>query len=215
MWQSAERSLTESSTKPVEVVSILGGGWSALFVDRDNLPGTVIGVNDSFIRAKCHAGVSMDRLWTEWRWPDMMNIARKAFIRDAALKNITDRPAWLRPFECNYKTTTFGGIPEHLNGTNSGLCAMNVAYLLRPRRLYLFGFDMNRSPNGNPYWFPAYPWAPGGATKNGKYDAWAREMEHVAEQFRLIGVEVLNVSVTSSISAFRKITPADLQREMS
>lgn len=185
-------------------------------VDRDHLPGFVIGVNDSAVRARCDTCVSMDRLWTEWRWPDLVKIGRRAHIRDAALKNVTARPEWLRPFTCDYKTTVFSDFVNVLNGTNSGACALNLAWQKFPRRVYLFGFDMNRSPNGAAYWFPHYPWTqPQGATKKGKYDEWAGQMEQIAEQFRAINAEVLNVSATSSIEAFRKITPADLQKEMS
>lgn len=202
-----------SSIKQPEIVSILGGGWSAIFVDRDQLPGTVIGVNDSAILAKCHAAVSMDRLWTEWRWPDLVGIARKAFIRDAALKNIRDRPEWLRVFGCDYKTSVFSEDPANLNGTNSGQCAMNVAYLMRPKRVFLFGFDMNRSPNNNAYWFKPYAWAPEGATKPGKYAEWAQQFDKIAELFKATGTEVLNVSTTSAITAFRKISPKEYESE--
>lgn len=197
----------------IEIVSILGGGWSAIFVDRDQLPGQVIGVNDSAVLARCHAAVSMDRLWTEHRWPDLMGIGRKAFIRDAALKCITDRPAWLRVFACDYRSTVFSETPAILNGTNSGFCAMNVAYLMRPKRIFLFGFDMNRSMNNNPYWFQPYPWAPVGATKPAKYSEWAGQFEKAAELFKAAGTEVLNVSTTSAITAFRKISPKEYERE--
>lgn len=143
-----------------------------------------------------------------------MRIGRKAFIRDAALKNIADRPEWLRPFACDYKSTTFSPDPKTLNGTNSGLCALNVAFLLKPKRVYLVGFSMNRSPNGAAYWYKHYDWGkPEGNTKDGKYAEWAAELVHVAEQFKAAGIEVLNVSLTSSIDAFRKITPTDFLKE--
>lgn len=186
-----------------------------MMVDRDNLPGHVIGVNDSAILAKCHTAVSMDRLWTEYRWPDLGGIARRAFIRDAALKGIQDRPDWLRVFECDYKSTIFSDEPKRLNGTNSGGCALNLAWRLRPRRVFLFGFDMNRSPNGAAYWYKPYPWAPQGATKSGKYDEWMRQMASIAEQFKAANIEVVNVSATSSIEVFRKITPKEFLKEAS
>lgn len=206
-----------SSSRLPEVISILGGGWSALMVDRDHLPGMVVGVNDSGVLvARCDLIVSMDRLWAEYRWPTMLELQRTASIRTAALKNMAERPKWLRPFECDYKSTQFSVESGRLNGTNSGLCAMNWAWRARPKRLYLIGFDMNRSPNGAAYWYPPYPWTQAeGATKPGKYDQWAREMEHAAAQFKAVGTEVLNVSATSSIEAFRKITPKDFQKELS
>lgn len=199
-----------------DVISILGGGWSAMFVDRDQLPGFVIGINDSAVLAKCDVAVSMDRLWTEYRWPKLVELRNRAYIRDSALKNIPQpRPEWLRSFACDYKITTFSDYQNVLNGTNSGGCALNLAWQKRPRRAYLFGFDMNRSPNGSPYWYAPYPWALQGATKAGKYDEWMRQMDDIARQFKDIGTEVLNVSATSSIAAFRKLTPKEFLKEAS
>jgi hypothetical protein len=206
--------LTVSSSERVNIVSVLGGGWSALFVDRDQLPGYVIGVNDSAVLAKCHLCISMDRLWTEYRWQNLASLGRGALIRDAALKNIPEpRPKWLHPFECDYKSNTFSADETRLNGTNSGYCALNRAWQIRPRLVYLFGFDMNRSPNGNAYWYPPYPWAPQGATKAGKYDQWMREMDEAARQFKAADIDVVNVSNTSSIEVFRKITPQQFLKE--
>lgn len=209
---SAENS-SASSSGP-EIVTVLAGGWCANMVDKDNLPGTIIGVNDSAIYARCHAAVSMDRLWTEHRWPDLVGIGRKCFIRDAALKNIHDRPEWLRPFGCNYKALDFSTDPRVLNGTNSGYCALNLAYLLKPKRVYLVGFSMNRSPNGAAYWYQPYSWTKDeGATKPGKYDEWAMQMDAAQRQFKAAGIDVANVSPSSSITAFRRLTPSQFIEE--
>jgi hypothetical protein len=39
--------------------------------------------------------------------------------------------------------------PDTLNGTNSGGVALNLAYSLKPRQLLLFGFDYRRGPKGS------------------------------------------------------------------
>lgn len=196
-------------------ITILAGGWSAAFLDLTALRGLVIGVNDAAVRARCDCAVSMDRLWTEHRWHFLMALSRPAYIRTAALKNIRERPTWLTPFECNYKDNTFSTEPTILNGTNSGACAINLAFQMQPKRLFLVGFDMNRSPNieNRPYWYPDMPWTKsGGATTNGKYAEWAGQFDDAARAFGAAGVEVFNVSMTSAIRSFPKISPEEYAR---
>lgn len=207
----------------IDTISVLAGGWSAAGINRANLPGVVIGVNDSMIHAPCDIGVSMDRLWTEHRWQSLKTATlveriggrdlREVWIRARpCLMNIAkdDRPDWLREFACDWTTAVFSETPGTLNGTNSGVCALNLAWQMQPRRVLMFGFDMNRNPKtGRAYWFPDYEWAkPGGGTSNGRYATWAREFGDIARAFRRRRIEVLNCSTTSAITVFPKMDPA-------
>jgi hypothetical protein len=194
-------------------VSILGGGWSAGAVDKSRLPGFVIAVNDAAVHApKIDAAVSMDRLWAENRfgWLCDNHAPKTAWLRRSACKNIPT-PNWVEVFENDHTSTDFAEDHGILNGTNSGFCALNLAYQLRPDRIFLFGFDMNRSPEGSPYWFPDYPWAKlGGATSGGKYKALASQFEAAARAFKNAGIEVLNASPASAIGVFEKIAPEEV-----
>lgn len=181
-----------------EVVSIIAGGRSVRRIDRSKIPGFRIGVNDSFIHAECDVAVSMDRLWTENRWAALHHEAKPAYIRTAALKLIEDRPAWLREFECDIHNLSMSESWTALNGNNSGFCALNLAYLARPRKIYLFGFDMTGS-----YWYPKYSWQ--GSKGGARFGKWAGEFVTAARQLASIGVEVVNVSPISEIRVFRKI----------
>lgn len=201
------------SVRP-DVVSIVAGGWSADEVSLTRLPGTVIAVNEASVLIPCHIAVSMDRLWTESRWPQLLHRGRDTYLRDAATRNVRDRPSWLHLFGCDYQGTTFSEDVSKLNGTNSGFCGLNLAYILRPRRLLMFGFDMNRSRDGRAYWHPPYPWStPAGATKPGKYAEWAGQFDKAAAMFRAADVFVQNVSATSAIEAFAKITPRQFRKD--
>lgn len=176
-----------------ETVTVLAGGWSArAYLDR--LPGTIIGVNDAAVFSPCDIAVSMDRLWTEHRFPHLAEIARPAWLRRSALQNIPrPLPDWVRPFACDNESTTFAEDPQHeeLNGTHSGFCALNLAYQMRPQRLVLVGFDMGKGPDGEAHWWPDYPWAkPGGATTAGKFAQWAGQFAGAAAQFKAVGVGV-------------------------
>lgn len=200
-------------------ITIVSGGWSVADIDLTKLVGFVIAVNDSgLLVPRADAVVSMDRLWTEHRWPKLMELGRKTWLRRSAVQNIPkidlNSATWLTVFECNNETNDFSDEPSRLNGTNSGACALNLAYLLKPRRLFLLGFDMNRSPKGRPYWYEPYPWAnQNGGTSNKRYREWAAQFEQCAVSFRSTGTEVLNVSPRSAIDVFPKITPKQYAQE--
>lgn len=188
---------------------MLAGGWSVRGLDLARLPGRVIAVNDAGVRApRVDAIVSMDRLWTEYRWSELRRLRVPTWLRQACLLNLAELPDWLRMYRCDHTATELSDAPGALNGTNSGLVALNLAYQQRPRRVVLFGFDMGRSPRGEPYWYPPYPWRPGGGTSNGKYAEWAAQFAPAARAFAAAGVEVLNASPASRIPAFAKVDPA-------
>ncbi len=195
----------------VDVVSIIAGGWSASLVDMEQLPGLVIGVNESAVLVRCDIALSMDRLWTEARWHQLEERAAPAYIRALALQNKPERPDWLQVFENDIYQPRLSETPDTLNGGNSGFCALNLAYTLKPRRIVLIGFDMSRGPNGEPYWHDPYPWAhPKGATKPGHFKRWIAQFTPAAEQCAAAGIEVLNVTTNSALTVFKRISPKDL-----
>lgn len=182
---------------------MLAGGYSARrFLDR--LEGLVIGVNDAALRApRGGIALSMDRLWAEHRWDELRTRSGATWLRRAAVKNIADRPSWLRVFDCDATSLALSDAEGVLNGTHSGLCAINLAYQMRPKRLVLIGFDMKKGPNGEAHWYPPYPWAPQGATSSGKFKAWAAQFDGPARQLREAGITV-EVLGDTAIPAFRK-----------
>lgn len=198
-----------------DTVSILAGGWSAAPVWNKRLPGHVICVNEAMVRRPCDSGVTMDRLWTEHRYERIREAVKRrdigvAYARLSAIQNLVGARVGkgaLRPFRCDHATYTMSNDREWLNGTNSGICAINLAWHLKPKRVILFGFDMNTSPDGRHYWHEPHPWAPLGATTKGKYMAWAEGFNKIAEQFDHLGIEVLNASPTSAVQAFPKVKP--------
>lgn len=199
----------------IDTITVIGGGWSAGTLAKPPVGiGHVIGVNDAFLRARCDIGVTMDRLWMENRWLDVkarIGAAPRSFwARQAALKNVTERPAWLVPFGCDHFATAPSFEAGMLNGTSSGMCAINLALAGAIdgglRRIVLIGFDMNRSPDGRAYWFGSgYPWAKdGGATTGGKYKAWSSGFGQLAAEAKRRRIEIINTSLTSDIPNFVK-----------
>lgn len=207
-------------------ITVIGGGWSVRDVSHlDRLPGSIIAVNDSAIYApRWDYCVSMDRLWAEHRIGDVAARARagdelvQVHIRRNALQNLQGWRVnpWLHAFECDHESVKFAAVERWgwLNGTNSGVCALNLAFKFRPRRVFLLGFDMNRNARGDAYWYPPYPWSTTrGSTSDGKYGAWSEQFEEIAKQFDRAGALVFNVSPASSIDNFEKLTPKQFARE--
>lgn len=208
-----------------EVVSVIGGGWSFAYVNHAKVPGKVICANEAGVlfKGEVAATVTMDRLWTENRWSRLCALKQLFYVRKGCLANIPKDERgqrWVRPFDNTNKPIqdvgpyAFGEFGHTLNGDNSGVCALNLAYIERPTQLLMFGFDMCRHPNGNPYWYPPYSWvAKTGGTKPRKYETWAHEFNSIALAFARIGTEVLNVSEHSKIVSFRRVSPKQLGME--
>lgn len=192
-------------------VTIIAGGWSAGSVDDPPMGlGYVVGVNDAFRHTHVDCIVSMDRLWTENRWEGIYAWAEMrtdpwVVLRRSAVKNIPQRPPWLTIFDNDHRDVRPSMQRGVLNGDNSGLCALNLALQIRPSRVVLIGFDMNRSPQGRAYWWPSYPWAKAdGGTSAGRYREWAAEFAPIADAFKAADIDVVNTSMTSAIPNFRK-----------
>lgn len=201
-------------------ITIVAGGWSVRNVAIDRLCGLVFGVNDAayHLPKPPDVVVSMDRLWSEHRWEWLRARAGATWLRRSAVQNLDTKQAiadgWLHVFDCDNQQDGFAHRKEWLNGPNSGHCALNLAWHMRPGRVFLLGFDMNRDRHGVAHWHPPHDWnPPGGATTNGKYREWAGRMKRAAMAFAAIGCEVFNVSPSSSIAAFQKMKPADYLRE--
>jgi hypothetical protein len=170
-------------------VTVIAGGWSASQFDLAKLPGTVIGVNDAGLLApRVDILVSMDRLWAENRFDRLRGLRKPTWLRRKTLINIDLTGCrWVTPFENDHTSTVLSDEPGTLNGTHSGFCALNLAYQLRPRDLYLVGFDMRRGPQGEAHWFPQYPWSEN-STGAARLQVWAEQFEGAAKKLHAAGI---------------------------
>lgn len=196
------------------VVSVIASGWSLAEIDRERIPGLRIGVNDSAWRVRCPIGVTMDRLFFEGRAAEIsaaFDSSRAAFyFRKGIDKAGRARIHWI-PFENDHESVEMATERKNgfrLNGTNSGICAINLAFRIKPRRAILWGFDMCRSRDGSAYYHKPYPWAKAeGATSGGKYEEWRSQFPEILRQFKAAGIELVNASLGSAITSIPKIDP--------
>jgi len=208
-----------------ERIIILGGGYSVKAQDVRTQTlmnhGLVIGVNDSCIYAPCDVGVSMDRLWMENRLATLQERETPIWLRQSAYRvNLKDSAQWpgLYFFENDHTANELSEDSDTLNGFNSGVCAINLAYHLKPHEVYLFGFDMNKSKAPSPYWYPSYNWPqakPEGNTGDKTYVEWSQRFHTIAGQMHNAGIKVFNVNPDSALNNFTKIDYEDFTRRTS
>lgn len=208
------------------IVSVVAGGWSFSEVPHELVPGHVIAVNDAALHLQCAVSevVSMDRLWTENRWRDILYFNVPTHLRRSAVQNIPAEhiPPHVHVFECDHESVQmhddyfslgpFSLRPERIDGTNSGMCGVSRAYQVAAdgARVLLFGFDMQDGPQGQRHWYPPYPW--GGGTGRGKFDDWASQFRRVARQFAKRDIMVYSVSSRTKIRDFPVVSHLELEK---
>lgn len=88
-------------------------------------------------------------------------------------------------------------------GANSGFYAANLAVQFGSKKLVLSGFDMNL--NHGVHWHGEHPKGmsnPRAVT----IDKWRKLLDQQAKTFQKLGVQVINVSMISSLEAYPKMT---------
>ena len=91
-------------------------------------------------------------------------------------------------------------------GMNSGYQAINLAYHLGAKEIYLLGFDMQRT-NGLSHFHGDHPkgWANGG-----DYSDWIKRIGELASDLRNEGVKVVNCSRQTALECFERSTIEDV-----
>lgn len=185
--------------------------------------GFLIAVNDAALYTKCDVAFTMDRLWLEGRQL-LLKVLNPPSIwfRKGTPKNFLPPLDWKAFVHDAGYPTLMTKQEGKLNGSNSGTCAVNLAFqrAINCRnqqigsRVFLFGFDMQRGPRGEKHWYPDYPWADAehSGTKVGTYIDWANEFEDIYRQFKTEQLEIYNVSHRSLIGAIPKISFGEFLR---
>jgi hypothetical protein len=211
----------------LKACAIVAGGWSARpheigclnmmaksrFMDR-------ICVNDAFrYVSDISCVVTMDRKWLENRYDEVHGKGLQIFYRSCTLKGPIagrlDRYKHVGFHNNNSPGPMMGQtVPFTLNGNNSGTCAMNLAFIRGYHSVYLFGFDMQKGPNGENHFYPDYEWNKN-ATKPDTLVRWAGSFREVADQFTQRDIKVFNVSNRSLIRDFPVISFNEFTRRFS
>ena len=187
------------------VAHIIGGGPSVQGLNLSRLPGTVIGVNDSFFNTRCDYVVSIDGRWMRHRWEKLKACDAPAWLRkDSFEKHVGLQRAWpsLTVAQCKVFENGVGTGLDCLHGNNSGLVALNFAYWKGFRKIFLYGFDMGFAGTKK-HWYEEYEWAAKGCNM---YPAFILQFKSVAKILEEDGIKVFNVSPGSKLDCFEKVT---------
>jgi len=87
-------------------------------------------------------------------------------------------------------------------GGHSGFQAFNLALQFGAARVLLVGFDCHA--NGNVHFYGRNNWAQARNPCESVFPRWAGSLNRAADICGALGIEVVNASATSAISAFRK-----------
>lgn len=92
--------------------------------------------------------------------------------------------------------------PMRINaGGNSGFQACNLAVLLGAKRIVLLGFDMHSGENGKIHWHGPHPEGMKNPSHH-NFSGWIARFTEAAQDFKDMGVEVINCTPGSAIRCF-------------
>jgi hypothetical protein len=186
---------------PGEDVFILGGGPSLRNFDVSVLDGAqVIATNEAFILAPDAAAL----VFVDYHWW----ARREIEVRETFAGELIGRG----PYRSAYKRTgvtsvayrsgeVFSIDPRLLGGRNSGLAAVNAAWLMGAARIFLLGFDMQGDGARNNFHnlYPDSPKAPA----HRYVSIFLPEFEKAAKRLETIGGGVvINLTPGSALKCF-------------
>lgn len=182
-------------------VFVLGGGPSLRNFDCSRLVGhKVIVTNEAFVLAPwAEALVFVDAHW----WARRMDAVKQIFTGQ-----IIGRGPYLDSYRRSGCTAVayrsgevFSVDPRLLGGHNSGLAAINAAWLMGAARIFLLGFDMQGS-NGRNNFHNLYPESPA-APAHRYVTIFMPEFVKAAKRLEVVGRGVvINCTQGSALSCF-------------
>lgn len=90
------------------------------------------------------------------------------------------------------------------SGGNGGFQSLNLAAQMMPRKILLVGFDMRIDLGG--HWHPPHPPPLSNPTTYSNLPRWIKALDTAADRLRKMGIEVINCSLVSKLTAYRKMT---------
>lgn len=179
-----------------ETAVIIASGPSVTDEDLHTVVGVspkIIGVNAMSEFVPCDVAFGVDFLF--WK------IARTRHRPGNPACWTTDRAAaeryglsWVR----GVHRPGLGRDKIHTQG-NSGMAAINLAYLFGARRILLLGFDMRLGPAGRKHWHTDHP-AP--LVQHQCFSDWLHKAPALAADLKSAGVAVINCSRETALTVF-------------
>jgi len=207
MWQKISAPWWDKQT-----VFIIGGGPSLKGFNFGALysKGITIGVNDSAFKARTDILFSIDYQWQTKRKNKIENFNGEKWC---ALAHTADRSFLSDNVNYIQRLYDRSGLPSCTdNGVEASGCggygALNFAVLKRAKKIVLLGFDLDARWKIQ-HFHAGYLWR-NATHENVKYAPWIKQFEKIKNLTDALGVEVINASMKSKITAFKKCSLEDL-----
>ncbi len=194
-----------------EVVVCIGGGPSLTQAQVDGCRGRarVIAINDAYRRAPwADILYFCDHRW--WQWHRATSEFRAVTSARVTLDaRVADADPGVRYVHNEGARKGLCLEPGHVfNGRNSGYQAINLAVQLGVARIVLLGYDM-RAADGKTHWFGDHPTQTKPTIFGTTFLPW---FETLSEQLDELGVEVVNATPGSALTAFPMTSLKDALR---
>lgn len=191
-------------------IYLVGGGTSLQNFPIESLQGVdgkIFAINDGFLKIPWVDGVvSADSRWIQKRLPELRNWNGTPYLVCDPRPEI-QHVVW-------YSLTRGLGYTDNANSVQvfgtSGFAAVVIATKLGFKEINLLGFDYFV---GEKHWYEnLLPWKTGAVDED--YHIWAKGFDSLVEPLRQRGVQVINWSLGSRITAFPKRPLKELLDEL-
>lgn len=195
-----------------ETVAIVACGPSARNADVEALKGRVkvIAIKEAFNRLAPFADVVYGCEASWWRYaeglPDFKGLK---LAWDGAVVPFHLHRFKLRDRQLDQILVAEPGVIGA--GGHSGFQALNIAVQFGAKRVLLVGYDMHAG--GGVHFYGRNFWTKANNPDESCFPRWVRGMDNAAKTLTALGVEVVNASPVSRITAFRKASIADTLTE--
>jgi hypothetical protein len=193
---------------PGRTVFILGGGPSLKSVDVDRLRGQrVIAVNNAY---KLGAWIDVvffgDLRWMQWHEDGLRQFPGLKVSAHEGHLSALGRALGVRVVRKKNSPEGIFKDPALLAwNANSGACAINLAVHFGAKRIILLGFDMHKV-DGQNNWHSEHKNAP----THDPYMKFLARFPAIAESLKRLGIECINATPGSALTAFPIVDPAEV-----
>ena len=191
--------LENTSVPPWNEVFLVGGGSSLKGFDFERLRGRiVVAINDALLYLPWATALfSIDPQWVENRMEQIRKFPGEKYLAVEPVDGL--EAAYLIRQRGKELSETW---PEVRISGNSGYGALNLAVLKGAKRIVLLGYDFYDSAQ---HWHAGYLWNQNNPMPT-LYSRWAKDFNSTVPQLKQLGVEVINTSMLSLITAFPKVS---------
>lgn len=141
-----------------------------------------------------------DRRWWRWHRDDISAAYAGRIITASCASDFGDG----RVLRMDKAYEGFSHEPHRVFGIDSGMMAMNLAYLLGAKKIILLGYDMSFAPDGESHWHPDHE-VP--SVLRNYVEKFAPQYPEAVKELTRLGVEV----VCATPSAMTFIPQVDLE----